>query len=161
MMVTVTRNQARAALKFGVLALALSGLLLACSEPLAGPEEQIRLWVTHGQIAVEEKDRGNLLEMISPAYADARGNERDDIEKMLWLYFLRQDNISLLTSIRQIRIIGGSAAEVELSVGMVGRNDGVLGFSADAYNFALELELDGDEWQLISARWSKLGKERH
>ncbi len=144
-------------LRFGVPTLALSGLMFACSEPLAGPEEQVRLWVVHGQNAVEEKDRGNLLEMISPAYADARGNERDDIEKMLWLYFLRQDNISLLTSIRQIRIIGDSAAKVELSVGMVGSDDGVLGFNADAYNFMLELELDGDDWQLISARWARSG----
>ncbi len=148
-------------LRIGVPTLALSGLLLACSEPLAGPEEQVRRWVAHGQNAVEKKDRGKLPGMISPAYADARGNDRDDIEKLLWLYFLRQDNISLLTSIRQIRIIGDSAAEVELSVGMVGSNDGVLGFSADAYDFTLELELDGDDWQLLSARWSELGKERH
>jgi hypothetical protein len=44
---------------------------------------------------------------------------------------------------------------------MAGRNDGVLGFSADAYKFELELERDGNEWQLISARWGELGKEMH
>ncbi len=159
MMVTATRNQARSALRFVVLTLALGGLLPGCSEPDAGPEEQIRRWITRGQVAAEQKQRGSLLDMISPAYADARGNERGDIENLLRFYFLRQNSITLLTSIEEIRIIGDSAAEVELSVGMAGSNDGVLGFSADAYNFALELELDGDDWQLISARWGEFGKE--
>lgn len=161
MMVTATRNRARFARRFGVLTLALSSLLLACSEPVAGPEEQVRRWVANAQVAAENKERRSLLEMISPAYADARGNERGNIENMLRFYFLRQNSISLLTSIQQIRIIGGSAAEVELSVGMAGSNDGALGFSADVYNFALELELVGDDWQLISARWGELGKELH
>jgi hypothetical protein len=42
---------------------------------------------------------------------------------------------------------------------MAGTNDGVLGFSADAYRFELELEKDGDDWQLIAARWGELGDE--
>lgn len=160
-MVKATRNQARSAPRLGVTALVLAGLLLGCSEPDAGPEEQVGLWIARARIAAEQKDRGALLDMISPAYADARGNDRGDIENMLRFYFLRQNSIKLLTSIDEIRIMGASAAEVELSVGMAGSNDGVLGFSADAYDFALELELDGDDWQLISARWGRLGKEPH
>lgn len=160
-MVKATRNQARSAPRLGVSALVLAGLLLGCSEPDAGPEEQVGLWIARARIAAEQKDRGALLDMISPAYADARGNDRGDIENMLRFYFLRQNSIKLLTSIDEIRIMGASAAEVELSVGMAGSNDGVLGFSADAYDFALELELDGDDWQLISARWGRLGKEPH
>ena len=61
--------------------------------------------------------------------------------------------------IDEIRIYGDSAAEVEMTVGMAGTNDGVLGFSADAYAFELELERDDDEWLLISARWGELGQE--
>lgn len=160
-MVKATRNQARSAPRLGVTALVLAGLLLGCSEPDAGPEEQVGLWIARARIAAEQKDRGAMLDMISPAYADARGNDRGDIENMLRFYFLRQNSIKLLTSIDEIRIMGASAAEVELSVGMAGSNDGVLGFSADAYDFALELELDGDDWQLISARWGRLGKEPH
>ncbi len=161
MMVMATRNRARFALRRSVITLALSGLLLGCSESDVGPEEQIRRWIARGQIAAEQKERGSLLDMISPAYADARGNGRGDIENMFRLYFLRQNSITLLTSIKEIRIIGDSAAEVELRVGMAGSNEGVLGFSADAYDFALELELDGDDWQLISARWGELGRELH
>jgi hypothetical protein len=34
-----------------------------------------------------------------------------------------------------------------------------LGFNADAYQFALELENDGDEWLLVSGRWNEIGGE--
>jgi len=142
------------------LGLVCSGLI-ACGNPPTPPEQAVRAWVVNGQQAAEDKDRRALLKMVSPAYADARGNSRDEIENMFRLYFLRQHSIALLTKIESLRIIDDSAAELELSVGMAGTNDGVLGFSADAYRFEMELERDGDEWLLISGRWGEIGGEIH
>jgi len=136
-------------------------LLSGCGGPQAGPEEQLRQWVSAGQQAVESRERRDLLELISPAYVDARGFDRDDIGDRLRVYFLRQHSIKLLTSIEEIRIFGDSAAEIELTVAMAGKNDSVFGFSADAYRFQLELERGGDDWLLISARWGELGEELH
>lgn len=144
-----------------LLALLLSCGLQACGEPPSSPEEAIRAWVAQGQEFAEEKDRNGLVDMISPDYADARGNERDDIENMFRLYFMRMNSIELLTSVNDIRVFGDSAAELDLTVGMAATNDGVLGFSADAYNFEMELILDGDEWLLISGRWGAVGGEIH
>ena len=141
--------------------LACSVLLGACGGAETGPEEQLRQWVTIANQAAEAKERRKLVGMISPAYADPRGNDRDDIEVLLRFYFLRQHRIKLLTSIDDVRLYGDSAAEIDLTVGMAGTKDGDFGFSADAYRFALELELDGDEGQLIGARWGKLGSELH
>jgi len=90
---------------------------------------------------------------------DGRGRDRDDVGNLLRVYFLRQHSIELLTSIDQIRLFGDSAAEIDLTVGMAGTNDGVLGFSADAYNLQLELQRDGDDWLLIASRQSELGEE--
>ncbi len=135
--------------------------LSACGGPELGPEEQLRAWVSRGEEAAETKQRSELIDMISPAYADTRGSDRGDIENILRAYFFRQNSISLLTKIEEIRVHGGSAAEIELTVGMAGQNDSVLGFSADAYRFQLELEQDGDDWLLISARWGELGEELH
>jgi len=56
-------------------------------------------------------------------------------------------------------LYGDSAAEIDLTVGMAGTNEGVFGFTADAYRFRLELENKDDEWQLISARWGELGED--
>ena len=55
------------------------GLLLACTDPPGSPEEAVRAWVTEAVAAAENKDRRELLSLISPNYVDARGNERDDV----------------------------------------------------------------------------------
>lgn len=138
---------------------ALALLLVACGGPVSAPEEELRGWVADGIDAATAKERRRLVGMISPAYADARGNERGDIENMLRVYFLRQHKIALLPNIEEITVYDDTAARIVLTVGMAGTNDGVLGFSADAYRFALELEKVADEWRLIAARWGELGDE--
>lgn len=133
--------------------------LVACGEPPSAPEAELRAWVADGVEAAESKERRNLVGMISESYVDGRGNERSDIENLLRLYFLRQNNITLLPNIEETVVYGDTAARIVMTVGMAGTNDGVLGFSADAYRFELELEKDGDDWQLIAARWGELGDE--
>lgn len=144
-----------------MLATLLCGGLMACSDPPTPPEEAIRAWVAEGQRLAQDKDRNGLMDMISPAYTDSRGNERDDIENMFRVYFFRQNSIKLLTSIEEIRVFGEDAAELELTVGMAAANDGTFGFSADAYNFEMELILDGDDWLLVSGRWGEVGRDLH
>ena len=130
----------------------------ACAEE-SGPDEQLRQWLVDGEAAAESKDRGKLVDMISPSYADARGYKRQQINHLIRAYFLRQKTVKLLTSVEDIRLFGETAAEIDLKVGMAGARDNVLGFSADAYRFELELERDGGQWLLISARWGPLGEK--
>ena len=141
------------------LTLSLTILLIsACGSGSAGdPEDVLREWVARGELAVEEKDRGDLLELISEDYADSRGNDRDRIGEILRLYFFRQESIALLTSIDEVILFDGSAAQVMLTVGMAGTNSGAFGIRADAYQFELELQKPDDEWKLIGARWGELG----
>ena len=130
-----------------------------CSSDVSDPEEQVRAWLIAMHEAAEEKERGDIMAGISPAYIDVRGNSRDDIDKLLRLYFFRQNTITLLSNIDEVNVIGGTAAEVSMTVGMAGTNNSALGISADAYRFELELEFDGDDWKLISARWGELGEQ--
>jgi hypothetical protein len=135
--------------------------LCACGSPDESPEEALRAWVRQGQEYAEDKDRRALVDMISPTYTDARGNSRDDIENLFRLYFLRQNNVALLTHIEELNVYDGSAAELVLTVGMAGTNDGTFGFSADAFRFEMEFERDDDDWMLMSARWAELGEDLH
>jgi len=132
-------------------------LVVACGGPAEGPEAQVRAWIAAGVDAAEARQRGDLVDMISPAYADARGHRRDDIENMLRYYFFRAQTVSLLPRVEDVRIVADGIAEVDLTVGMAGATDSALGYSADAYRFELELAHDGDDWRLISARWGELG----
>ena len=143
------------------LTLSLTILLIsACGGDSAGnPEEALRDWVARGELAAEERNRGDLLELISADYADSRGNDRDSIGNIVRAYFFRQKSIALLTSIDEITLFDKSAAQVMLTVGMAGTNNSALGFRADAYQFELELQQMDDEWKLIGARWGELGGE--
>jgi len=135
----------------------LCAAVVACGGPVEGPEEAIRSWVRQGQEAAEAKDRRALVKMIAPAYTDARGNSRDELEDMFRFYFLKQQRVALITRIEELEVFADSAAKLVLAVGMAGTNDNVLGFSADAYRFEMELELQDDEWLLTSARWGEFG----
>ena len=136
-------------------------LVAACGgeSPEYNPEDELREWVARGEAAAEEKDRGDLLDMISEDYADGRGNDHEGIGDMLRVYFFRQNSIALLTSIDTITMMGDTAALVDLTVGMAGTNSGAIGLNADAYRFEFELEKLDDEWMLIGARWGELGRE--
>jgi len=136
-------------------------ILVACGESATPPEESLRQWVRQGQQAVDDEDRQELVDMISPAYIDGRGNRRNDIENLLRFYFLRMNSVALIARIEELNIIGDTAAELVLTVAMAGTHDGTLGFSADAYRFEMELELDGDDWLLLGARWGELGGALH
>ena len=131
----------------------------SCGGPSVGPEGEIQGWIDRGVAAAESKERRALLDMISPAYADARGYNRARIGDMLRAYFLRMNTIELITTVNEISVMGDTAAEVLLTVGMAGTKDSLLGFSADAYQFSLELEKSAGDWLLISARWGQIGKE--
>ena len=134
-------------------------MMASCSSDVSDPEEQVRAWVRAMHEAAEEKARGDIVDGISAAYVDARGNSRDDIDKLLRVYFFRQNTVTLLSKIDEVNVIDGTVAEVSIKVGMAGTNDSALGISADAYRFELELEFDDDDWQLISARWGELGEQ--
>lgn len=134
-------------------------VLTGCSEPASAPEEELRAWVADGMEAAKEKERRRLVGMISPSYADARGNERGDIENLLRVYFLRINNIQLLSTIEEITVYDDTAAKILMTIGMAGTHDGVLGFSADAYRFEFELEKESEDWQLLAARWGEVGDE--
>ncbi|MDX1516240.1 MAG: hypothetical protein R3288_05340 [Woeseiaceae bacterium] len=132
--------------------------LMGCGDEPAGPDAAIRAWVDAMHSAAEDKDRGEIVARISPAYRDARGHDRDDIDRLLRFYFLRQNRVEFVPRIEAITVFDGSAAEVSLVVAMAGTSERALGFSADAYRFELELAADGDDWTLISARWGELGQ---
>lgn len=131
--------------------------LAACGGPDEGPEAALRAWVAQGHALAEDKDRRGLVNMISPGYSDARGNSRDDIGDLFRVYFLRAHSVALITKIDELTVFGDDAGEILLTVGMAGTHDGTFGFSADAYQFEMELERRGDEWLLTSARWGERG----
>ena len=161
MMADASENWARAELRARrpLLTACLCACLAACGGSGGSAEDEIRAWIDQGHEAAEAKDRGELVDMISPTYSDARGNSRDDIENLFRFYFFRTNKVALLVSVDDIEVIDDTAAAVALTVGMGATTDSALGFNADAYHFDLELEHDGDEWLLVSGQWNEYGED--
>jgi hypothetical protein len=157
--------QMRAALTgFAIRHLAVLGAfasLAACGDAPSGPEDELREWVRRGHQAAENRDPATLIGMVSPAYADARGNSRDDIGNLLRLWFLQQSGAALLTRIDELAVHDGTAANVVVQVAMAGTDNGALGLTADTQRFELELVRDGEDWLLLSARWGEPGGAAH
>ncbi len=152
MMALLTRIASRSVA--GVLAV----MLASCGGEQVGPEAELRAWVDAMHNAAEAKDRGAIVQRISPAYADARGNSRDDISDLLRLYFLRANRVEFLPAIDSIDIMAETAADIVLTVGMAGTDRGRFALRADAYRFELELEYVDGGWLLLAARWAELGQ---
>lgn len=136
-------------------------LMTGCGGPTVGPEEALRQWIGEAEAAAERLDRRGLLAMVSENYADARGNDREAIDKLLRLYFLRQKSVELVMKVEDLTVIGESAAEILVTAAGVGTTTRAFGINADGYRFALELEKDDGRWMLIGARWGQLGQALH
>ncbi len=139
----------------------ICALLAACGGPTGGPEVALHQWIADAESAAEALDRSGLVAMVSDNYADGRGNNRDAVNKILRLYFLRQKSVTLVMKVDKLTVFDETAAEILVTAAGVGTTNRALGINADAYQFSLELEKDEDEWMLIGARWGQLGQELH
>ena len=139
----------------------ICALLGACGSPRGEPEMALRQWIADAETAAEELDRRSLVAMVSENYTDGRGNNRDAVNRILRLYFLRQKSVALVMKIEKLTVFDETAAEILVTAAGVGTTNRALGVNADAYQFSLELEKDDDEWMLIGARWGELGQELH
>ncbi len=140
-----------------VLAVFSFGMLTGCA-PKPDAEQALRDWVDRGEAAVGREDRRELMKMVSPVYADGRGNSREDLDRLLRLVFLRQDNVTVVTRIEELDIHDGTAADIVLTTAVAGWDESLLGFDADALRMHFELEHDGEDWRLTAARWGRLGE---
>lgn len=139
-------------------AVVVLAFVAGCGGTASDAETEIRQWLSEAEAEAEERDRRALMERISTAYSDGRGNDYDRIGNMLRYVLLRQQRVSLLMNIEGIEVSAGTAAEVRLTVAGAGMG-GQAGFDADAYRFVLELVRRDDEWLLESAKWGRLGED--
>lgn len=135
--------------------------LQSCSQPATPPEEALRAWVAAAELAAESRDRGALLDMISENYTDSRGNDFAAVDKLLRVYFFRQQTVLVVTRISDIQLHGEGAASVTVIAGMAGSRGSIASLDADAYQFELELQDEDGDWRLIGARWAPVGDVVH
>lgn len=138
-----------------LLALAALALLAACSDE-DSPEQQVRAVIERMERAVEARDVGDVVALLSSEYRDAYGNTADDVSRRIRGYFIANQSIHLLTRVEELAFPHPDEARATVLVGMVGREADATG----AWNLATELRTfdvvfirEDGEWKVSWAEW--------
>lgn len=137
--------------------LLLASVIAGCGDA-ESPEQRVRAVVEAMETAVEARDTGDVLELLSPQYRDAYGNTPEEISRYIRGYFVANQSIHLLTRIEEISFPSEDEARASVVVGMLGResaeNDS-WDLAADLYRFEIALLLEDDEWKVSWAEWER------
>jgi hypothetical protein len=149
--------QAKRVVRIAAAGAALALLLVSagCAERDT-PESRVRATIAEGERAAEARDLGGLMALISPAFQDGRGGDREELKRYLRGYFVMHQSVHLLTRIESVEFPYEDYARVRLTVGALGReSESATAFdlAADVHDVALELRLEGDEWRVVRAEW--------
>lgn len=131
-----------------------------CADPDT-PEQQIRSLISSAEVAAQDKQLGDLKELVSDRYTDGRGYGKQQIVQMLRVYLLRHQSVHLYVHVESVEFPVPELASVNLVVGMAGRGvpeGSDWRIKADLYDIRLELERDDDIWRVIAADWQRGGR---
>jgi hypothetical protein len=112
--------------------------------------------IAHGEEAAEARNLSGLMDLVSPAYQDAQGGNREDLKQYLRGYLVTHQSIHLLTRVDSVAFPYSDMARVSLTLGTMGREAaGASAFdlAADVYDVELELQLTDGSWRVTRARW--------
>jgi hypothetical protein len=121
-------------------------------------ETELRALLAAAEEAAEARDVGFFSDLLGEAYRDSQGNDREQLLRMLRGYFIANQRIEIVSRVDEVALQGGDAARVVLHAGMLGQRAGaaaLTGVEAELYRFELELAVNGGDWQVIGARWSR------
>jgi hypothetical protein len=143
------------------IASALAAMLASGCAP-SDPEAEIRALLAAAEQAAEERDVGFFGSVLGAGYRDSRGNDRDELIRLLRGYFLANQRVEIVSRVDEIVLEGEDAARAVVHAGLVGQRSGATlidGVQADLYRFEVELVNDGGEWQIIGADFRRaIGK---
>ncbi len=131
-------------------------MLHGCSQGEQSKEDEIKSYISSAVEAAENRNAGDLANMIQTNYLDEKGLHKNQLVKLIKVYFFRHKNIYLLTKIRGIKFHNADEAEVTLHVAMAGKtiSDASVLSALRAKIVKFELILIKDnEWLLHKAKW--------
>jgi len=103
-----------------------------------------------------------LKQLISEAYSDERGQDRQALVGLLTFYFLRNESIHLLTRVQSIAFPEPARADATVFVAMAGTPiiaaEELARIRADLYRFDFSLSDEGggdSDWKVSRAAWRR------
>ena len=151
-----TMQPRRIGLRVALAALAL--LVAACRGEDSSPEAAVRRTLAAIETAARAKELSAIVEHVSEAYADERGNDRQAVRQIAAFHLLRNQSVHTLTRIRSVSFPEPGLAEAEALVALAGTAipdaDVLATVRADFYRFDVTLrEEEPGTWRVTSAQW--------
>jgi len=123
----------------------------ACAAP-ESPESQVRAALAQLEAASEAGDVAAFGELVSDAYQDALGHDKQQLRDFVRFQVLRSPGgREVLLRVRSVQLTSARTASVMLHAGLAGAGDGAL--RGDAYAIDLDLALEDDLWRVTWAQW--------
>jgi hypothetical protein len=139
-----------------IAAATLSALLASACGPGDTKESRVRAVVVQAEEAAEARDLSGVMSLVSPAFQDGRGGNRDDLKQYLRGYFITHQSIRLLTRVDSVEFPYNDMARVSLTLGTLGgeaAGASALDLAADIHEVALELQFEDGDWRVTRAHW--------
>ena len=119
----------------------------ACSSPTSD-EEKVRAVFASAEEAAEERDVGDVLELVDARYADAQGNSRDSLRPFLHGYFATHPKLELIVSVDELEFPVDGLARARVKVRGLELDRFSVG---EAVLLNVELRRDGSDWRVVRA----------
>lgn len=136
-----------------IAAVLLLAALLGCSAPARTPEEEVRAALAALEAAAEAGDAGAFGDLVSAAYQDPYGHDREKLRAFVAFHVMRSGRgREVIVRVRDVRIEPGDPARaaVTLAVGLAGAGSRV---GAEVYAVDMDLAREGDAWRVSWAQW--------
>jgi ketosteroid isomerase-like protein len=134
-------------------------LVLGCQGDAESPEARIRAVIAEIAEAVEAKDVGRVKEHVADDFEDAHGRDRRELAQLLTFHTMRNQNVHVMTRIRDVVLREDGRAAVEIVAATAGRPIPEAmpsaGLRADVYRIEADFEDRGGDWLLVWAQWTR------
>ncbi|MGL4575910.1 MAG: hypothetical protein ACRCV9_14090 [Burkholderiaceae bacterium] len=139
-------------IKFAVVVMAALCLLVAAACSRESPEAALKGAVDQMQQAAQARDAAGMLKHLADDFVrDSGGMDKSEARRILLATFLRNEKITIATTVREIKI-EGNIAKAKINVIATG-GAGLIPERADGWEFTTAWRKDGSSWKLYNAEW--------
>ena len=126
-------------------------LLAACGKD--DPEQAVRGQVEAMQAAIDERDAGDVEDLLAQDFVGNDGMDRRAIRQLAAAVFLRHRNVAAKLGPVSVELRGDTDAVAKFSVLATGGSGGFLPETGQVYQIETGWRLVDGEWKLLSATW--------
>jgi hypothetical protein len=129
-------------------------LVVLCACTRTTPEQRLRGTVASLQAAIEDRNAGDIREVLADDFIGPEGLDREGAVRLAQAMFLRHREIGVtIAGPLQVRMQPGHAS-VRFEAALTGGSGSVLPDAARLYSVETGWRLDDGNWRLTSANWT-------